>query len=274
MQQEIDFQRSQTMSAKENEISGGSKESIIGSVMREADELGMDNAELQAYAEHLQKTNELLANNEARAMQVALANMKLNDGLGEIMDSYDDWTALIDETTGLIQVSSSEDAKAFANLKSSINKMLNTTQDLSDDFWESAHNINLVKEAAEGSIDAIAELQVLAMQDYLMHVELEDGQFREDLVALGNYIAEYDLPALEAEAFLDDQAFIDGANDLIRAANMTAEQVAAAFKTMGYDVEFDSNPQPVPSTYHFPETSYTIVEVLMIEQSLTMTTTK
>ena len=107
------------------------------------------------------KTNELLANNEARAMQVALANMKLNDGLGEIMDSYDDWTALIDETTGLIQASSSEDAKAFANLKSSINKMLNTTQDLSDDFWESAHNINLVKEAAEGSIDAIAELQVL-----------------------------------------------------------------------------------------------------------------
>ena len=177
MQQEIDFQRSQTMSAKENEIYGGSKESIIGSVMREADELGMDNAELQAYAEHLQKTNELLEDNAARAMQVALANMKLNDGLGEIMDSYDDWTALIDETTGLIQASSSEDAQAFANLKSSINKMLNTTQDLSDDFWENAHNINLVKEAAEGSIDAIAELQVLAPRNYLMHVELEEGQF-------------------------------------------------------------------------------------------------
>jgi len=96
------------------------------------------------------------------------------------------------------------------------------------------------------------------MQDYLMHVELEDGQFREDLVALGNYIAEYDLPALEAEAFLDDQAFIDGANDLIKAANMTAEQVAAAFKTMGYDVEFDDNPQPITSMYHFPETSYSV----------------
>ena len=89
------------------------------------------------------------------------------------------------------------------------------------------------------------------MQDYLMHVELEDGQFREDLVALGNYIVEYDLPALEAEAFLDDQAFIDGANELIKNANMTAEQVSAAFKSMGYDVEFDSNPQPVSKYVSF-----------------------
>ena len=39
---------------------------------------------------------------------------------------------------------------------------------------------------------------------------------------------------------------------------MTAEQVSAAFMSMGYDVEFDENPTANYKTYHFPETTYSI----------------
>ena len=50
--------------------------------MRGSHELGMDNAELQAYAGHLKELMNYWQTMKQRAIQVALANMKLNDGLG------------------------------------------------------------------------------------------------------------------------------------------------------------------------------------------------
>lgn len=211
----------------------------------EATALGIDTEQLQAYADTLRTTNNELT--DAQALEIALANTKFNAGLSEIIDSYDDWTSLIDKESGLIKATTSEDIAAFDTLRKSVNKMLNTSEDLSDAFWNNADNMKNLQKAAEGDTDALGELQKAAAADYIISLKAEavTPEIASALDNFANYILGYDLPKLEASAKLDDTDFIDGCNSLIAASNMTGEQVANAFKSLGYDVEIDYEPATV-----------------------------
>lgn len=223
----------------------------------EATALGIDTEQLQAYANTLQTFNNKLS--DAQALEIALANTKLNDGLREIIDSYDDWTALINKESGLIKVTTSDDVAAFNALQKSVNKMLNTSEDLSDAFWNNAENMKNLKKAAEGDAAALEELQKAAAADYIVSLkaEADTPEIAAALDKLANYVLGYDLPELKVGAQLEDSAFIEGCNSLIKASNMTQEQVSNAFKAMGYNVEFDENPQKVTQTEHVPVVRYT-----------------
>lgn len=222
----------------------------------EATALGIDTEKLQAYANTLQTSNDKLS--DAQALEIALANTKLNDGLGEIIDSYEDWTALIDKESGLIKTTTSDDAAAFNTLKKSVNKMLNTSEDLSDAFWNNAENMKNLKKAAEGDTAALEELQKAAAADYIVSLkaEADTPEIAAALDEFANYVLGYDLPELDVNAQLNDSAFIEGCNSLIKKSNMTQEQVSNAFKAMGYNVEFDENPQKVVQEEHVPVVRY------------------
>lgn len=222
----------------------------------EATALSIDTEQLQAYANTLQTFNNKLS--DAQALEIALANTKLNDGLREIIGSYDDWTALIDKESGLIKATTSDDVAAFNALQKSVNKMLNTSEDLSDAFWNNAENMKNLKKAAEGDLAALKELQKAAAADYIVSLkaEADTTEIAAALDELANYVLGYDLPELKVGAQLDDSAFIEGCNSLIKASNMTQEQVSNAFKAMGYDVEFDENPQEVEQEEHVPVVRY------------------
>lgn len=240
---------------------GGTEQQQLAKVRSDIQASGYDANAMDALATSIQKVNDGL--NQARANQIALINANMNSGLSEIISSYDEWNALIDENTGLISASAYEDAEAFAALKKSVNKMLNTSQELSDAFWDNSENIKNLQEAAQGSDDALGELQRAATQDYLMQIRMDpENNFTDDaLVALDNLstlLDTYQLPKLDAGDVLDDQEFIDKCNELIIASGMTADQVSAAFMSMGYDVEFDANPQTIPQKQQFPATTYTM----------------
>jgi hypothetical protein len=271
-QQSIDQQKSygsqlndlQFMEASNSSIvaaMGGTEQQQLAKVRSDIQAAGYDANAMDALATSIQKVNDGL--NQAQANQIALINANMNSGLSEIISSYEEWNALIDENTGLISASTYEDAEAFAALKKSVNKMLNTSQDLSDAFWDNSENIKNLQEAAQGSGDALGELQRAATQDYLMQIRMDpENNFVDDaLVALNDLsslLDTYQLPKLNAGDVLDDQEFIDKCNELIIASGMTAEQVSAAFMSMGYNVEFDPNPQEVPQVQKFPATTYTI----------------
>lgn len=244
--------------AQENEVRGGSEESIIYSAQNQAQQAGYDTEELDAYALSLQGINENLQNNKATAYEVALGNMNLNAGLGEIINSYDDWSGLIDKDSGLIKATTSEDAKAYNDLRKSVNKMLNTSEDLSDEFWNNAENIENVKKAAEGDTEALGELQKAAAKDYLVNLDL-DPEGEKIVTDFANKLGDWELPTLEAGVELTGQDdFIAACQEMINTSGMTADQVSEYFKRLGYDVEFDGNPQKVKRTRQEPEISYTI----------------
>jgi hypothetical protein len=246
--------------ASENEARGGPAESIIYSAQNEATEAGLDANEMMQYADALRQVHAEL--DEVTAAQVALGNAKMNAGLREIIDSYDEWSTILDEDTGALKDTSAEGVAAYNKLKASVNKMLNTSEDLSDAFWDNADNMKNIKKAAEGDVKALGKLQKAATQDYLVNLALEpnfDEDARNAILTLSDFIMDTDLPDLEAGVELTGQEdFITRCNDLIKVSGMTAEQVSNAFKSMGYDVEFDPNPQTVTQVQAVPVTTYSV----------------
>ena len=254
-----------TASENEARLAGGGitdteAESIIYSAQNEATEAGLDANEMMQYADTLRQVHTEL--DEVTAAQVALANSKMNTGLGEIIDSYDEWSAVLDKDTGKLKDTSAEGVATYNKLKASVNKMLNTSEDLSDAFWDNADNMKNIEKAAKGDTKALGELQKAATRDYLVNLALDpsfDEDARNAILTLSDFIMDTDLPDLEAGVELTGQEdFITRCNDLIKASGMTADQVSNAFKSMGYDVEFDPNPQKVKQTQTVPVTTYTI----------------
>lgn len=246
-----------TASENEARLAGGGiteaeAESIIYSAQNEATEAGLDANEMMQYADTLRQVNTEL--DEVTAAQVALANSKMNAGLSEIIDSYDEWSAIIDKDTGALKDTSAEGVATYNKLKASVNKMLNTSEDLSDAFWDNADNMKNIKKAAEGDTKALGELQKAAAKDYILNMKMDGNIAEEGIAAIdtfANYLDTYEMPTLDAGDILDDTNFIKKANEMITASNMTAEQISNAFKSMGFDVKitYQKETRNVPNEY-------------------------
>ena len=243
--------------AAEAEALGHGDESVIYSAQHEATEAGIDIGELTEYASALQSINTELS--EVDATQIALANSKLNMGLGEIIGSYDEWTGLIDENTGIIKASSSEDVAAYNKLKKSVNKMLNTSEDLSKAFWDNKKNMDNLKKAAEGDAEALEALQKAAGMDYINQLDLSSmtsavGEAQTAIDNFTTYLSDINIPTLEAGVQWDDSGatdFINRFNDMASAANMTAEQIQESVRAMGFDakISYVEDTRSVPTEY-------------------------
>lgn len=238
--------------ASENEARGGTAESIIYSAQNEAVEAGLDANAMMQYADTLRQVHTEL--DEVTAVQVALANSKMNAGLGEIIDSYDEWSAVIDKDTGKLKDFSAEGVATYNKLKASVNKMLNTSEDLSNAFWDNAENMKNIEKAAKGDTKALGELQKAAAKDYLLNMKMDGNITEEGIAAIdtfANYLDTYEMPTLDAGDILDDTNFIKKANEMITASNMTAEQISNAFKSMGFDVKiiYQEETRNIPNEY-------------------------
>ena len=251
---------SNTGKLKDTEGIIGGLDNQIAASISQAEDAGLNTNEMMQYADTLRQVHTEL--DEVTAAQVALANSKMNAGLSEIIDSYDEWSAVIDKDTGKLKDFSAEGVATYNNLKASVNKMLNTSTDLSNAFWDNAENIKNIEKAAQGDTKALGELQKAATQDYLVNLALDpnfDEDARNAILTLSDFIMDTDLPDLEAGVELTGQEdFITRCNELIKASGMTAEQVSNAFKSMGYDVEFDPNPQTVTQVQAVPVTTYSV----------------
>lgn len=228
----------------EDGLSEEDKTTIVWAAQNEAVEAGADLTDLQAMQTLLEENNNRLKENKDIAAAITSQNAKMNIGLEEIIDSYSDWTPLIDESTGLIKVGAVEDAAAFNKLKTSVNKMLNTSIDLSDSFWDNAENISNLKAAAEGSIEALGHLQKAAAVDYLQQVDFSSygtelkAEAESGVQSFIDYLNSIELPKLEVGEVLDDETFINKFNEMARIANLDSQQIQEAAKAMGFNVEF------------------------------------
>lgn len=212
----------------------------------EAEALGIDTEELEAYAKQLQETNKGLS--DVSAMRIALANKKLNTGLREIIDSYKEWTPLIKKNGELVERNNIDDEKTFDKLKTSVQKMLNANTELSDEFWNSKENMLLLKKAAEGDVEALAKLQEAALWDYTLTIKVEDNQLIEEVQAaiskIYNILTNTDLPPLKPGMVLDDfykdaDELYKKLNEIIENSGLTATQVNEMFSRMGYEVDIE-----------------------------------
>lgn len=223
----------------------GISSDYANALLAQAAAAGVSTEALEAYKTAVNDAS--LSNDQAaaRALQAQIANVKLNDGLKEITDSYDDWTGLIDKDSGLLVGKTSDEISAINSLKKSMNKMLNTTEDLSDEFWNNKENIAAMKKAAEGDTEAIEQLQKAASEDYVLNLDNTSLLGAEQQVKdFYDWVDGIDIPEMElgvdvSKVWSGAEEFKSKFNEMVTAANMSASEIQAAAQSMGFSAEIE-----------------------------------
>lgn len=214
----------------------------------EAESHGFDAEEMLAFAAHIQEVaiesdllSDHLATNKKDAMEAAIAIARLNRGIDSLAGGFEDWNDVLTKSDRASQ----EYFEALYEMKKAMADVLNIdASDMSSEFIEK--NLKAIEEAAEGSVEALAKLQLAAGRDIVLQFTgtLNDVDTVNDILSKLDAIQQYiDTIPIEIRADIDSdnaistelaalgQAFIDTATQ----AGMSAEQIAAALQAMGYN---------------------------------------
>ena len=191
---------------------------------------------LADYADQIDGVSADLKDNAEAAGDVAEAVLRYDSALGKVKKNFDGWLE------SLSSDSIADHAQIAEQLQNIYSDLLDLPFDnvLSDNFLQDVDNLNLLKQAANGSEQAYKELQEAAAQDILAQVGLDDSQFYIDKDAIEQSL--YQLTGqewddIEIGASLDDEAFLNELTNMVNAAGMTAEQATDYLASMGVDAE-------------------------------------
>lgn len=173
-----------------------------------------------------------LEDNAAAAEDLAEAVLRFDDACKDVADNYEDWMNALN--SGSIQ----EQAEAMDGLRDAYADLLDLDgSSLSSDFLTNTENLDLMKAAIDGDIDAYDELMSRAGQDIIAHMTLDYAQFESDLALVQNELDDMNFQELEIGANLDTGNFLQACTDLVNNAGMTAQQATDYLASMGVDAE-------------------------------------
>lgn len=112
--------------------------------------------------------------------------------------------------------------------------------EIDDSFIE--RHMEDVRAMAAGDVEALNRIRVAAAKDAVMKVTVNvpaDVAERQ-IQSLMNMVAQLDSMNIEVGANVNDSAFIASLNEMIKSGKYTADQVNAAFESMGYEVHYKS----------------------------------
>lgn len=221
-----------------------------------AESFDIDVEEFKAYRDLLNNQTDAYKDNIEGLNAVAVANKRMEKGVKDLADKWDDYNKIMSDSEASIEDVSS----VLPEVNSAVQNILNLDTEefslLPTDFarkhWDL---INDVTNGVEGAVD---ELRDIAGQDILLNVTgaLDTSQLNEDLVALHDQLLSYDNygefkvgVAIDAESEAD---FYSACQGIIDKAGMTAEQAQTYFKSMGYDIEFNEGENTKVSKYEVP----------------------
>lgn len=231
----------------------------------------------QLYEEALEPSERLsqdLKENAWAAEDVAQSILRYDAALATIQQNYEDWLDILEN--GSMQ----QQAELADELANAYGDLLDLDgSSLSSDFLNSADNLRLFQEAANGSEQAYNQLLQAAGQDILAHIELKDADtFYNQLNNVQTLMDQMNFQDIQVGAILDDTNFIAGLQNMVNAAGMTADQATSYLASMGVDAQVIETSQDATqnktqtgwvSTLH-PVTAYGTVPII---SSNGMTTT-
>ena len=209
----------------------------------------LDLEEFKIYRDLLLQQNQAYKDNAEGLNLVAVANKRLERGVKTVSSDWNDWNKILSQTNP-----AAEDVSAvLKDLNPALQDMLNISEEefslLPPDFAKK--HWDLITDVANGVEGAIDKLRNKAGEEILITVDGvvdPNGNINQGILDIHNAIASFDGSQFEVGISIDkekEQAFYDSCQTMINAAGMTAEQAQAYFASMGYNVEFNDNPQKV-----------------------------
>ena len=191
-------------------------------------------------AEEIDGLSDHLKTCRSEAKKVAHAILRFDDAIQDVTEHYDDWSDALKK--GTMQ----DAANAAAEMTDAYGDLLDIDgSQLSADFLQNAENLELMKQATEGSEEAYKQLQAAANEDIITHLEFapEDlTEFYNQLDNVQQLLADQNFPDLEVGANLDTGNFLQSLTDMVNAAHMTEEEATAYLANMGIDAEVKTVP--------------------------------
>lgn len=204
---------------------------------------GLDAEEVADFAEYLEDTNEHLAGNEKMSKKASAAILRMNRGVEDLADNFDDWSSVIENSTE----GSQEYYEALSGLKESVSDLTGISTDyINKDFI--VQHMEEIKSAATGDAEAIDSLKAALAEEIIAKIVLDnelDAEVSADVMAKWSELQAI-IPDLEMGMSLSgDVDFINKLNEMIVAAGMSADQVNTLLQGMGFEASFAKEPQKV-----------------------------
>lgn len=191
---------------------------------------------LNENADKIKELDEDVKTFKEDAEDLAEAMLRYDSALKSVNDNYEEWQRALSK--GAIQ----DQVQAGEQLKNVYSDLLDLPfESLSSDFTQDINNLELLKQAANGSEKAYDQLRLKAMDDIVGRVGLdisdftnESGRFYEQYTALQNGIDD-----LKIGAYIDDTNLYNQMNQIINASAKTAKEATDLLATMGIDAEVE-----------------------------------
>ena len=210
------------------------------------------NEEYENTVDHLEDLKKEYGNNsdeveeyEEKLKNISHANTRFNEGLDDIINNFDNYLDTLENADKGTQ----EYGQVLASLKDDYDKILDMdTSDLSDGFITNAENLELMRQAAEGNVDALLQLRENATIDIVTHLEDEDGNPLNSDSILNKLDGLMDaVPDLEVGATLDDTGFTDALNTMLTNGDLTVAQLSDILNSLGFEPEVEYKQVPAKS---------------------------
>lgn len=203
----------------------------------------VDLEEVEEYSDYLQEaadSSELLSNeltkNEEASEEVALATIRMNNGMDELVSNWEDWSDILNN--------SSKESEEYAEVMTSVKSVLSDVLGVSEDFISNdfvTNHLNDIEAAVMGDTAAIDRLKMAMAQEVVVKATFDDTELQQKaLVAHNTLVA--NMPDLEVGATLSTGDFLTAAQSVIDTANMTVEEAQSYFNALGYEPVFETEP--------------------------------
>lgn len=239
------------MNEVEREVAANKLVSLTNT-QKEIELYDLEAEEIKDLANELMNANDAL--DPADALTAATALSRVEKGYKSLTDSYDEWIELIDESGKISKKTTANQIKTFNELKGSVKDLLAISEDLPDSFFESAQNIDLLKEAANGSTDAIAELRKVLAED--LHADVEARFHDEEFYSVYNqfysWLMAQDLD-IEGGAYLDPSPYLNQLANMMAQSNEFANEIERLADTLGFKLTYETQYITMPNITYPPQ---------------------
>ena len=257
---------------------------------------GLDADDIEDQAKRIQKAYDLT---EVEATKLAIANQRMNNGVKNLSDNWENWNSVlkksqIDDKEKLTK----EYTDTIQDLTKTIADLTGASEDLElpDEFFDSADNLELINQAAQGSTDAINQLGIAVAKTTVDLMEINDAEKNltmtygdnEDEGILPEYIRNFqdnkeiilngldeisaklaegqDLTGKGLEEILSGGTeaannWVNALNEMVMATNMSVEDMNSTLSQMGLTADVDVTEETITSKKPVTKTTLTYGEL-------------